>query len=144
MLLHTAQGRACASMPMCALRNGRGDRRRGANLSVYCTRSHACCMCTGCSLSRAFQRHGIFASQRVFAHLEGVGPARVRAASRSASSAVKYLCACAHAHRSVRARTSVGARTQPRTQYEVYSLVTKHNLSEAAVDDLLEMLSYIF
>ena len=30
-----------------------------------------------------------------------------------------------------------------RTQYEVYSFSTKHNLSEAAVDELLEMLSNV-
>ena len=30
-----------------------------------------------------------------------------------------------------------------RSQYEVYSYVTKHNLSEAAVDELLEMLSNV-
>ena len=30
-----------------------------------------------------------------------------------------------------------------RTQYEVYSISTKNNLSEAAVDELLEMLSNV-
>ena len=30
-----------------------------------------------------------------------------------------------------------------RSQYEVYSFSTKHNLSEAAVDELLEMLSNV-
>ena len=30
-----------------------------------------------------------------------------------------------------------------RTEYEVYSFSTKHNLSEAAVDELLEMLSNV-
>ena len=40
-------------------------------------------------------------------------------------------------------RLKCKADSTSRSQYEVYSFVTKHNLSEAAVDELLEMLSNV-
>jgi len=42
-----------------------------------------------------------------------------------------------------RTRLKRKADSISRSQYEVYSFVTKHNLSEAAVDELLEMLSNV-